>query len=281
MRSNNQNIYWIDLLRAICMVWIVCIWHIRDYLPGIFFSKAHMDAIGEGITMVVLMIFTLISGFLMSKYSFGSINDVLNFYKKRFIRFYPLYMVAVSCFYLFDFYTFRTTIKCLLGVALFNNSAPFTLWYMCMLMVFYALTPILNWKFCSVRSNIIVAVVLLLILFVLWLSDISHFNLVLYAPAYIIGLFLGRKQLFVSNSPNKLGHVHTYIHIIAYSSFCAYLFHRVIFVATANIFNHEWVTGNILVPMTIPCAIVAVVITFFSSYIIQRGYDYIIKSLTR
>lgn len=87
-----------DILRALMVIWIVCIWHKLDY------QSSHNGWIGYNsicfdVTKIVLASFTLLSGIFLNKYSISSYSDVLTFYKKRLLRFYPLLIIALFLFY--------------------------------------------------------------------------------------------------------------------------------------------------------------------------------------
>lgn len=275
--ENEKYIFALDLVRVICMIWIVFIWHLNDYLPIGYHMLGITLSICEKITIAALFIFTLISGYLMAKYSFQSQKDVLIFYKKRFVRFYPLYLIAVLCFYAYGWYSKSTVLKCMTGIVLFFNDAPYTLWYMCMLMFFYMITPILNWKYSSYKKNIIMYFIVIFLFGLLSTLDITHENLAYYMPAYVIGLYLGN----TIHIPSKVytSQIAKIVHLVAYSSFCIYLFHRVIFATVANIFKEDWSVGSILIPMTLPCALVAVISVILVSYGIQKCYDTILIKL--
>ena len=141
----NKNILILDIIRALCMLWIVAVWHNNDYLPVVYHWSN--DFVPAMITQVVLVTFTMISGMLLSKYSFNSKSDVWVFYKKRFGRFYFLFILAAVTFYFCGFYSLKALIKCVTGISLVLGQSPFTLWYMAMLMIFYILTPLLRYNY--------------------------------------------------------------------------------------------------------------------------------------
>lgn len=275
--KNRVYIFAFDLIRMICMIWIVFIWHLNDYLPFRYHMSGITLNISNLITIAALFMFTLLSGYSMSKYLFQEYRDVLSFYKKRFARFYPLYLLAILCFYAYGWYSKSTALKCMTGLALFFNDAPYTLWYMCMLMFFYVITPILNWKYSSYKINVVIFLFAIILFGTLSKLHLVHVNMAYYTPAYVIGLYLGNKTPYqpkvISSRVRKL------VQLIAYSSFCIYLFHRVVFATIANIFNREWVVGSILIPMSVPGAIFAVICVFFVSYMIQKTYDALLFKL--
>ena len=176
MNESKKYIFWIDLVRVICMMWIVFIWHLKDYLPGEYQMFGSILKVSQWITVTALFAFTLLSGYSMAKYNFQSFKDVLSFYKKRLIRFYPLYLIAILCFWCFGWYSSVTVIKCMTGIALFFNEAPLTLWYMCMLMFFYMITPIINWKYGSYKINVAIYIFVILLFGLLSKLDVTHGN---------------------------------------------------------------------------------------------------------
>lgn len=275
MNESKKYIFWIDLVRVICMMWIVFIWHLKDYLPGEYQMFGSILKVSQWITVTALFAFTLLSGYSMAKYNFQSFKDVLSFYKKRLIRFYPLYLIAILCFWCFGWYSSVTVIKCMTGIALFFNEAPLTLWYMCMLMFFYMITPIINWKYGSYKINVAIYIFVILLFGLLSKLDVTHGNMALYTPAYMAGLFMGKNINLQSVDFSSFWA--KAIKVLAYSSFCIYLFHRIIFVMVANMYNHTWVVDKVLIQMDISCAVIVVVCTCVLTYGIQFVYDLCVR----
>lgn len=91
--TSKKRVIFLDCARALCMIWIVGFWHMQEYtnlsLTGIFFSN---------ITNGVLATFTLISGYFLGQKNISSIQDTVTFYKKRLLRFYPLFLYRVHHF---------------------------------------------------------------------------------------------------------------------------------------------------------------------------------------
>lgn len=279
VNNSSPRLFVVDVLRVVCMIWIICIWHLSDYLPNEYGISLTESAVGETVTKVVLSLFTFISGFTLSKYNFNNLLDAKNFYFKRLKRFYGLYAIAIILFYIIGWYSLKATLKMLLGVGIVNGCAPFTLWYMCMLMVFYALTPILRFSYPKKIYNAIAFIAICLVLrYILRVSDI----ILLYYCAYALGLFVGRWLIphLSKISLNRDGWGAKSISALAYGSFCAYLFHRVVFWLVANMFVEGWMR-SILVPMSILTCVFAVIVLFVASYGIQYIYDVFIAYIGR
>lgn len=131
----------IDFLKGICMFYITAIFHLTGYLGGSYYL--FNNVYGNSIMCSCLGTFSLLSGILLGgKYSCGTIKDVVFFYKKRLLRFYPLFLLATICLYLIGFNNFKTSINALLGLAPFVSPRAYTLWYISMIMIFYLLSPL-------------------------------------------------------------------------------------------------------------------------------------------
>ncbi len=128
----------IDLLRSISILYIVGFWHLLDYTNAISNDN---NVITYRITLIILATFVLISGyFLGSKYN--NRYNLIAFYKKRFIRIYPPYFVAIIIFTILGLSDVTTSIKAILAVSMFIRPAPRTLWFITMLLFFYLISPL-------------------------------------------------------------------------------------------------------------------------------------------
>lgn len=195
-----MRIRYLDNVRAICMVWIVGIWHLSDYC-GVTIS----NPITSNITYGVLGAFTFLSGAMLGGKKIRSREDTLLFYKRRFLRIYPLF--AISCTsllllnILFDV-RFITDLQqyflTMLGISIVFTPAPGTIWYISMLLLFYAITPFLLYKTSDNRSNIVFkSTIVYGVFLVITLTQISHVDercLYLF-PIYCAGLVIGKEPL--------------------------------------------------------------------------------------
>lgn len=204
-----------DILRALMVIWIVCIWHKLDYQSS-HNGWIEYNSICFDVTKIVLASFTLLSGIFLNKYSISSYSDVLTFYKNRLLRFYPLLIIAIFLFY----YTTRpggdvwfdkkTLFYSIIGISCLKSCAPSTLWYMEMLLLFYAVIPLLLY-----RPKVTVISTCILIL--LFNSNGVDPRIMLYFPFYVIGLNLKPQQIINTISNHK--------HLFFYFSsiICAFL----------------------------------------------------------
>lgn len=131
---------YIDCARGICVLYIVGFWHMFDYI-GIY-AKNYVT---NCLTVGILATFTFISGYFSGGKKIKDYRTTILFYQKRWISFYPMYVVACMLLwrigYIEDLRQFLLTI---IGLACFIPPFPATVWYMCMLMIFYFVTPFIN-----------------------------------------------------------------------------------------------------------------------------------------
>ena len=104
----------IDIIRAISMIYVIAIWHLSNYTQTFSLEGTFPYCI----TVAIMGTFMFVSGFLLKgKYNITGKDDVINFFKKRFIRIIPLYILAASyyvmvgdmpstiCFWIFHFHS--------------------------------------------------------------------------------------------------------------------------------------------------------------------------------
>lgn len=132
--------YAYDNTRAICMIWIVCIWHLGGYID--LFPTEFYSGNASYITDSCLAAFSFLSGFFLSKYEIVNKEDFFYFYKRRFVRYYPLFFISALSLtivgYIPNLKIFLLTIT---GLGVFFPPQAPTLWYISMLTLFYLFTP--------------------------------------------------------------------------------------------------------------------------------------------
>ncbi len=181
-----------DICRALCILWIVCVWHLRDY---VLFTIPYKIAGGmEDMTIAVLVTFTFISGFFLRRYIIICPHNVLSFYKARVKRFLVLFYVAfvvTNVVYYFFHLPYVPGIKdavmAVSGLSMFFGPMPLTFWYMCMLMVFYFLTPLfLVWK--TQRARLVVMLAIYAFFFFCYFKGHLELRVLYYFPMYCLGI---------------------------------------------------------------------------------------------
>ena len=185
----KKRIIAFDYIRSICVIYIVGIWHLNNYLSPSLRFNGKVSFVLESIVVAVLATFSFVSGYFMRKYSFHSIRDVLLYYKKRFLRFWPLFFLASLGLYLIHWMDFKQFLLCVTGLSLFTATPVKTLWYISMLMpLYFVATPIIGYKAETFRQRLIRAFFMFLLVFILVALGISDRKLLLYSPLYFAGL---------------------------------------------------------------------------------------------
>jgi peptidoglycan/LPS O-acetylase OafA/YrhL len=129
----------VDYLRAFSMLYIVAYWHSLGY-AGVAFGQT--QEFMWVITAIIMTLFVFISGYLIGGHKSRQMGAT-SFYKRRLLRIYPLYALAVALYYWIGIGDGWTMVKSLLGLSMYMEPPPLTLWFITMLLLFYAVTPLL------------------------------------------------------------------------------------------------------------------------------------------
>lgn len=184
--KNSEKLIFIDYLKVFSMLYIVGYWHVFDYTD---FLPRNLYPISEKITLIALGLFTLISGFLNGK-SVMTSPGIKDFYVKRLVRIYPLYLVAVILFFVYKQNDGLTSLKSLFLVSMLHGPAPRTLWFITMIMLFYLTTPFLVRLAKNLKNYILftgLTMVLMTILMVVFKT--IDIRLILYFPCFFVGVY--------------------------------------------------------------------------------------------
>lgn len=178
----NRRIIGFDVAWVFSILYIVAVYHVLGY-AGVY----GRNPLVRTFTYASLCIFTFISSFLLTtKYKFESKDAILAFYKKRMLRFYPLFFLASVSLYLLGVNSGLNTLKGLLGISPFFKPHPLTMWYCAMLISLYLLTPFLaigGWKKSILKF--------LLVMGVIAVVDIAFDSVVSRTYWYYLVFFVG------------------------------------------------------------------------------------------
>ncbi|RZJ12908.1 MAG: acyltransferase [Rubrivivax sp.] len=131
----------IEAARALLMLYVIGYLHLGSYVGD---GETHVGWASVGITQLVLGSFTFISGYLLAAKPLRFDRaEVTRFYLRRFIRIYPLFLVALTGFVALGLTDWHTAARSALGLTMFWPWSPATLWYVVMLLVCYAVAPLL------------------------------------------------------------------------------------------------------------------------------------------
>lgn len=176
----------IDMIRALSIIYVIVILHISDYtqlynMEGIFVYCITSAAMGA---------FMFISGFLLKrKYEITGMSNVGCFFRRRFFRIIPLYLLAVFYFVLIGDMPWLRVLVSVIGLSAFMQPMTNTLWFVEMIWLFYLLYPIL-WS--EKVDKILFKSTLVYLLFLLFDKSVSSVDVrfFYYFPCFALGLVL-------------------------------------------------------------------------------------------
>ena len=187
----------IDLLRAVSIFYIVGFWHMLNYTQAITNYK---NFVTIRLTYIILGTFVFISGYFLGlpKNNTGK-HNILLFYKKRFLRIYPLYLLSILLFTFFNLSNTITSLKAACLLSMLAKPAPLTLWFITMLMLFYLIAP-LTIHYCrstNAKINVIIYLITLIIclLAYYYLTRLLDLRLVAYLPSFVIGIYVANNNI--------------------------------------------------------------------------------------
>lgn len=184
-----------DIARAICILEIVCLAHLMDYIDRTIVSERFFSILGY-VTTAVLGTFSFISGFFLKKYKIENDMNAGKFFLVRFKRFWVLYFVASLLLYVASscvgqpwYPSLTNFILSLIGLSVFFQPLPATLWFMVMMMFFYLVTPLIM-AFRRKGHRISVAITIYTALLSLGYNGWVDTRILYYYPMYALGLLL-------------------------------------------------------------------------------------------
>ena len=201
--NSDRNVA-LDIARALCTIEIIAFWHALNYMD---LETDFMLTYGVLLTRFSLSVFTFLSGFFLSKYTIRNGKDVICFYRKRLLRFFPLFFISCISLYIggelvnhswFDsIFQFLMTV---IGLGVFYPPMAGTVWYISMLMLFYLITPFILLKFCN--KWVACSVFFLIFILVSRIIPVDD-RLIIYYPFYALGLCINKKIIKRESLLNK------------------------------------------------------------------------------
>lgn len=187
----------IDWLRSIAMLYIVGYWHLFEYGAP---SLSPEGPIRHRVALVCLGLFILVSGYLagLGFSSQGPLAPgwpaVHRFYRRRLLRIYPLFLLAVLLFHGLGLVDRRSAYKAAVLVSVFAKPAPQTLWFVCVLMILYIATPLfVATSRSTVRLVSLTALLIVVLALYGLLTKALDVRLVMYLPVFAVGIGLSRR----------------------------------------------------------------------------------------
>ncbi len=177
----------IDFLRAACILYIVGYWHLVPYthsFPG--YANVYTECLKD----IALGTFVFCSGLLLAGRPVDlAWTGVAQFYRRRVIRIYPLYLLALLGFGMIGMASTDVIVRALLLVSMFLPPAPYTLWFISMIMTFYLLTPWLLRQADHSRT-LLLAGLILMVVGIMMHQQVHPLDtrMLQYLPCFLLGL---------------------------------------------------------------------------------------------
>ena len=176
----------IDIIRAISMIYVIAIWHLSDYTQTFSLEGTFPYCI----TVAIMGTFMFVSGFLLKgKYDITGKRDVHNFFKKRFIRIIPLYILAASYYVMVGDMSWWRIVLSVFGFSTFIQPMTNTLWFVEMIILFYLLYPLI-WS--KEADKILFKASLIYLLAFVFDGTIINIDIrfFYYLPCFVMGMIL-------------------------------------------------------------------------------------------
>ena len=195
----------IDILRALSTLYIVGFWHLFTYTTAF---PQHNNAITYKLTLVILGTFVLISGhFIGEKDLQMTKNDIAKFFQRRLLRIYPLYILALGLFTTMKISNLTISLKAALLISMFVKPAPLTLWFITMLLLFYFISPLFIHASKTLQTQRFIGYYIIAVLLLITYSVFTKMldtRLLLYSPAFILGIRIAKNDINISIGKYKI-----------------------------------------------------------------------------
>lgn len=200
MNINNMRYNYLDLLRSLCVIYIVSFWHMLDYVD---FDIHYKNFLTYRFTWIILGVFVFLSGYFIGSKQFKfEIKYIKKFYINRFIRIYPLYLLSLIVFYFFGILDLFTMVKGFFILSMFWKPAPPTLWFISMILIYYLISPLIIREIYNKRYNIVwISYILLSIFFICmnYLFNNLDFRIIAYFPVFFLGMLYSVDKYIFQN----------------------------------------------------------------------------------
>lgn len=231
MNVLKERMLEIDLLRIISIMIVVLMIHIPnnygynfyielDRYTGFFLHTLGID--------IALGSFTFLSGFGLyvqkSNREINSSEKLFAFLRKRFLRIYPLYWIALILFFIFfDFYWGMNVVYLVahfLGLQMIvapSFSSPiWTLWFIGIIVIYYLIFILLSYLG-SIRKIIPGSLIILaFFLFLHFNFNLVEYRFFVYYPTFILGIITAEIYIspYLSKTKENITNIHHLIPLI-------------------------------------------------------------------
>ncbi len=196
----NARIKWLDSIRGIACI-IVLIAHIVSVNPTIGIYASGCGKIGVWFFMLLSGMLTLMP-YLESNRSF-KFKDIPSYYKKRFIRIYPHYLICICIACCLGFFSFRSLLNQIIFISPWGH-----FWYIPVIVQFYLIVPVFLLFYSFLKNKLpkyaqlifVTGIFIVALLFCLLFPYTDYVEnspgLYWYLPVFLLGMLLA---IFVSN----------------------------------------------------------------------------------
>lgn len=195
-KYKNNRIEIVDILKSICIFYIVGYWHLFNYTKAF---PQYSNMITARLTVIVLGLFVLMSGYLIgSKNIFFNKDDIVYFYKSKFIRIYPPFILSAIIFFLSKKYDVVALLKTAFPLSIFIPPSLHTLWFVEMIIFFYIIGPFLINSVNDYKKYIIFLIYFFCFMSVYFFSlNVIDMRIIIYFPVFYFGIFLSVDRNFI------------------------------------------------------------------------------------
>ena len=287
-----KRLLFLDIIKAFGILVVIFV-HMQNFLSAVVIPNFYLI---EGLKFLGLACFMFASGYAIheNNRTLKDRGEILHFYKKRILRIYPLYIVALFvffiCFQVFGLfppihYSIAGWIANILCLQVLLSPAflepIFTLWFIGFIIIMYAIYPLFSDNRGTIKKRILIAAGIFIGLLIIHEAlNIIDYRFFMYYFVFILGVVASagsHRFLFIERpfSDHKRIAVPV-ITALAYASYCIYLFHMPVFAVTNVLIIGARLSGALqnaaLIFLVIPAL-------FCMCYYIQRSYDRLIKRL--
>lgn len=273
MASAKKRDLAIDILRCGAVLYIVGFWHIRGYSDALSLCKTTTTRL---LALCVLGLFVYLSGFLLSqKYSFEKSADISRFYRQRFLRIYPMYLIVLTIFLVLGYVNLRGYIEATLLSNMFTGQHLMTLWFITMIVIFYAITPLYLKSYKPVRIIIYTIVAYFGLLALHMSSGMIDLRLPQYLPVFGAGIIIGRSISVQRALENKYIVVISFLCFVLLSWIFAKIENEIIFVLVVSFASFAGIPvflaiAKALAPLLNEKLVLILSYSSFSLYLVHR-----------
>ena len=180
-----------DILRSAALLYIIGFWHLSEYAAPNTFPDASTSGL---VTYGVLGIFCFISGYLLTKYThFDQPRQIITFYRKRWVRIYPMYLLTLTMFLALNFVDGKTYLKSFLATNMIYYEPVMTLWFVSLILTLYLFLPLYIYHY-SLTKTILLTLFGCLALWLVATSGLPWIDhrLPLFLPVFVFGIMAAK-----------------------------------------------------------------------------------------